>query len=71
METLRVYMANKEMFVHKINNNMYATLARLNYDYGRLIGMLDILMINGTIDCKKYNKEVTFLDDISYKWMYK
>lgn len=64
MEKLRVYKAYKEKFVYKIRNKKYSLWSSLNFDYGRLIGMLDILMIDGIIDCEKYNREVNFLDEL-------
>ena len=69
MESRKVYQVNKEIFIYKINNKKYLTVASLNFDYGRLLGMLSILLLSDFIDSKKYNKEVSFLDSLALNYL--
>lgn len=69
MKALEIYTANKDTFIEKINNKIYITLGSLNFDYGKLIGMLSILMLSDNINCKKYNEEVAFLDHLVLNYL--
>lgn len=68
MKVKEVYLANKNLFVEKLNNKKYPSNASLYFDFGNLMGMLAILLSSDIIDYKEYNKEISFLDKLVFRY---
>lgn len=68
MDSVEIYLANKNRFVEKLNNKKYPSNASLYFDFGNLFGMLAILLSSDRIDYKYYNKEIFFLDRLVFRY---